>query len=63
MFVTNTDLREIMSIVDMLKSNSSKSNDDITSSIIKDVISEIALSLTLQNCQFPEKIKSLIDCL
>ena len=30
MFVTNTDPREIMSIVDMLKSNSSKGNDDIT---------------------------------
>ena len=63
MFVTNTDPEEIMNIVDMLKSNSSKGNDDITPSIIKDIISEIALPLTyifhksLQNGQFPDKLK------
>ena len=47
----------------MLKSNSSKGNDDITPSIIKDIISEIALPFTyifnksVQNDKFPDKLK------
>ena len=59
MFVTNTDPGEILNIV---KSNSSKGNDDITSSIIKDIISQIALPLTyifnksFQNGQHPDKL-------
>ena len=63
MFITNTDTGEIMNIVYMLKSNSSKGNDDITPSIIKDIFSEIALPLThifnksIQNGQFPDKLK------
>ena len=63
MFVTNTDPGEIMNIVHKLKSNSSKGNDDIAPSIIKDIISEIALPLThifnkaVQNGQFPDKLK------
>ena len=63
MFVTNTNPGDIMNIVHMLKSNSSKGHDDITPSIIKDIISEIALPLTyifnksLQNGQFPDKLK------
>ena len=46
MFVTNTDPGELMNIVHMLKSNSSKGNDDNTLGIIKDINSEIALPLT-----------------
>ena len=63
MFVTNTDPREIVNIVHMLKFNSSKGNDDITPSIIKDIICEIALPLThifnifLQHDQFQDKLK------
>ena len=63
MFVTNTDPGKLLYIVHMLTSNSSKGNDDITPSIIKDIISEIALPLTyifnkfLQNGQFPDKLK------
>ena len=68
MFVTNTDFREIMKIVYMIKFNFSKGNDDITSSIVKDIISEIALPLThvfhkyLQNGQFSEKVKNCNNC-
>ena len=62
MFVTNTDPGAIMNIVHMLNSNSSKGNDDITLSIIKDIIFEIALltyifNKSLQICQFPNKLK------
>ena len=52
-----------MNIVHMLKSNCSKGNDDITPSIIKDIMSEIALPLTnifnksLQNDKFSDKLK------
>ena len=46
MFVTNTNLSEVMSIVDMLKPNFNKGNDDITPNIVKDVISEIILPFT-----------------
>ena len=63
MFITDTDHGEIMNIVHMLKSNSSKGNYYIIPSIINDIISEIALSFThifnksVQNGQFPDNLK------
>ena len=60
MFVTNTDPGEIINIV---RSNYSKGNDDITPSIIKDIIFQIALPLiyifnkSFQNGQYPDKLE------
>ena len=63
MFITDTSCNEIMNIVQFVKSNSSKGNDDLSPLILKEIISEISLPLTtifnksFANGQFPDKLK------